>query len=53
VKVLAAAKAPAANFASDDLATNLRALASAMPVFKSMGYRRQVFLVSWGGFDAL
>lgn len=51
VKVLAAARAPQANFAGDDLANNLRALASAMPVFKAMGFRRQIFLVSWGGFD--
>jgi len=51
VKVLAAAQAPKANFGSDDLAGNLRTLASAMPVFKAMGYRRQIFLVSWGGFD--
>ena len=46
-----AAKAPQGNFASDYLANNLRALASVLPVFKSMGYRRQVFLVNWGGFD--
>ncbi|MFC7652412.1 DUF1501 domain-containing protein [Pseudoduganella danionis] len=51
VKVLAMAQAPKADFASDELANNLRALASAIPVFKSMGYRRQIFLVSWGGFD--
>lgn len=51
VKVFAAAKAPAADFAGDDLATRLRSLASVLPVFKSMGYRRQIFLVSWGGFD--
>lgn len=51
VKVLASAQAPKANFAGDDLAVNLRSLASVMPVFKAMGYRRQIFLVSWGGFD--
>ena len=50
-QVLMAAKPPQANFGSDDLANKLRSLASVMPVFKSMGYRRQIFLVQWGGFD--
>lgn len=45
------AKPPTGNFAGDDLAAQLRSLASALPVFKSMGYRRQIFLVQWGGFD--
>lgn len=47
----ALAQAPQAPFASDDLATSLRSLASVMPVFKSLGYKRQVFLVNWGSFD--
>lgn len=42
---------PTGNFADDDLGIRLRTLASAMPVFKTMGYKRQVFLVSWGSFD--
>ncbi len=46
-----AASEPRANFASDPLAANLRALASVLPVFKSMGYKRQVFFINWGGFD--
>lgn len=46
-----AAKPPQANFGSDYLAQNLSALASVLPVFKSMGYRRQIFLVNWGQFD--
>ena len=45
------AKAPTFNFGSGELADKLRSLASVMPVFKSMGYRRQIFLVGWGGFD--
>ncbi|MFZ6818540.1 DUF1501 domain-containing protein [Undibacterium sp. Ji22W] len=50
-QVFLAAKPPTANFGTDDLASKLSALASVMPVFKSMGYRRQIFLVEWGGFD--
>lgn len=51
VKVFGAAKPPGANFAADELSNKLRSLASVLPVFKSMGYRRQIFLVGWGGFD--
>ncbi len=50
-QALAASKEPAASFGSDQLAKYLRGLARTMPVFKSMGYRRQIFLVNWGGFD--
>ncbi|MBR7801361.1 DUF1501 domain-containing protein [Undibacterium fentianense] len=50
-QVFLKASEPKANFASDDLATRLRALASVLPAFKNMGYKRQVFLVSWGSFD--
>lgn len=50
-KVFLAAKQPAANFSSDELATKLSTLASVLPVFKSLGYRRQIFLVEWGSFD--
>ena len=45
------ASAPQANFADDLLASKLRSLASVLPVFKSMGYKRQVFLINWGSFD--
>lgn len=51
VKVLASAQAPKADFGTGYLADNLRSLASVLPVFKAMGYRRQIFLVSWGSFD--
>ena len=50
-KISLAAKAPQANFGSDPLSTKLRTLASTLPVFKALGYRRQVFLVCWGSFD--
>jgi uncharacterized protein (DUF1501 family) len=45
------AQAPQASFGPDNLATALRSLASVMPAFKSMGYKRQVFLINWGSFD--
>ncbi|MRX08246.1 DUF1501 domain-containing protein [Pseudoduganella sp. FT25W] len=45
------AKAPAADFADNPLANNLKKLASLLPVFKSLGYKRQVFMVQWGEFD--
>jgi len=45
------APAPAGNFADNELARSLRKLATLMPVFKTMGYKRQVFLVQWGNFD--
>lgn len=45
------ARAPAANFENNDLANSLKKIASLMPIFKSQGYRRQVFLVQWGNFD--
>ena len=50
-KALLAAANPTADFGSGDLAENLRALAKVLPVFKSQGYRRQVFLVHYGSFD--
>jgi len=48
-----AASEPEADFGpqSNGLSGNLRALASVLPVFKSQGLRRQVFLLHWGGFD--
>jgi uncharacterized protein (DUF1501 family) len=48
------AKAPAADFGTDsfgDLGGRLRSIASVLPYFRQRGYRRQVFLVSWGRFD--
>ncbi|MES2151371.1 MAG: DUF1501 domain-containing protein [Pseudomonadota bacterium] len=42
---------PAANFEDNDLGRSLRKLATLMPVFKRQGFKRQVFLVQWGGFD--
>lgn len=50
-RALLQAKEPAADFGSGEVADGLRALAKALPTFKSQGYRRQVFLVSWGSFD--
>jgi uncharacterized protein (DUF1501 family) len=46
-----AAPAPAGNFADNDIGRSLRKLATVLPVFKSRGYKRQVFLVHWGAFD--
>lgn len=50
-RALMAATEPTADFGTGDLAERLRALAKVLPVFKAQGYRRQVFLVSWGNFD--
>lgn len=50
-KAFLAAGTPVGDFGSDHLGNNLRSLASVLPVFRSMGLKRQVFLVSWGGFD--
>ena len=53
-QVLETAKAPSADFGNGgggSIGQRLRVLASALPVFKSQGYKRQVFLVSWGAFD--
>ena len=48
------ARAPAADFGSDNtgnLGQRLRAIASVLPFFRERGYRRQIFLLSWGSFD--
>lgn len=50
-QVFLKARSPSGNFAGDELSKSLRSLASALPIFKTMGYRRQIFLVSYGGFD--
>lgn len=51
-RILMAATPPTADFGSDAwLGNNLRTLASMLPGFRAQGYRRQVFLVHWGGFD--
>ena len=46
-----AAGEPQADFGNDGIGPQLRTLASVLPVLKSQGLRRQVFLVHWGGFD--
>jgi uncharacterized protein (DUF1501 family) len=50
-KAFMQAQAPQGDFGNSYLDTMLRSLASVLPVFKSMGYRRQVFQLNWGGFD--
>ena len=44
---------PAGDFGSDgnNLARNLRGIASVLPYFKNAGLKRQVILLQWGGFD--
>jgi len=53
VKVFQQAQAPQADFGSSQsgLPRLLSGLASALPVFKADGLKRQVFLVQWGSFD--
>ncbi len=46
-----AAQIPSGDFGENDLGNMLKKLASYLPVFKSLGYKRQVFLVQWGDFD--
>lgn len=48
-----AAGEPAGDFGSQSswLGSQLRSLASVLPVFKAQGLKRQVFLLHWGGFD--
>lgn len=50
-KALMSAPAPSQDFGSDWLGERLRQVATLLPVFKSDGLRRQVFLLQWGGFD--
>jgi uncharacterized protein (DUF1501 family) len=54
-QALGLAKTPVADFGTSSgygsLATRLRVLSSVLPVFKAQGFKRQVFLVSWGQFD--
>ncbi|MBI5259170.1 MAG: DUF1501 domain-containing protein [Burkholderiales bacterium] len=50
-QALLQAKDPTADFGSGNLADTLRALAKVLPTFKAQGYKRQVFLVTWGSFD--
>lgn len=42
---------PTGDFGTDELSLKLKTLATVLPVFKAMGYRRQIFLVTWGSFD--
>jgi uncharacterized protein (DUF1501 family) len=50
-KAFRAATQPSQDFGSDYLGTNLRSVASVLPVFRSQGLKRQVILTHWGGFD--
>lgn len=50
-KALLSAATPAADFGTDELGLRLRSISSVLPVFKSQGLKRQVFLLHWGGFD--
>ena len=50
-EAFAAGTAPSADFGSGSLADALRTMATLLPGFKSLGYRRQVFLLNWGQFD--
>ncbi|MEN9781592.1 MAG: hypothetical protein RL014_2740 [Pseudomonadota bacterium] len=51
VRAFMSAAQPTADFGTDHIGHQLRALASVLPIFRSQGLRRQVFLVHWGGFD--
>ena len=56
MRALRSASTPAADFGGPSpgqswLGGNLSSLASLLPVFKSLGLSRQVFLVHWGGLD--
>jgi len=47
-------KAPAEDFGTDsngNLGDSMRRIATVLPFFKAQGYRRQIFLVTWGNFD--
>ncbi len=50
-KVLQRATPPQADFENNPLARTLRDIAMAIPQFKAIGYRRQIYQVSWGTFD--
>jgi uncharacterized protein (DUF1501 family) len=57
VQAVSLAKEPTADFGTDDgrsgppIGSQLRSLASILPAMKTLGYRRQVFLVTWGSLD--
>ncbi|WP_342117034.1 DUF1501 domain-containing protein [Pseudoduganella sp. OTU4001] len=42
---------PNTGFDNDELGRGLRRLGTVLPVFKKMGYKRQLFMLQWGGFD--
>ncbi|WMW79929.1 DUF1501 domain-containing protein [Undibacterium cyanobacteriorum] len=50
-QVFLKASTPKGEFSGDELGTRLRSLASVLPAFKNMGFKRQVFLIQWGSFD--
>lgn len=51
VQADALARPPSGDFGNTHIGQRLARLASLLPVFRSLGLRRQVFLVSWEGFD--
>jgi len=42
---------PNTGFDNDELGRGMRRLATVLPVFKKMGYKRQMFMLQWGNFD--
>ena len=50
-RAFAQAAPPVGDFPGDNLGTQLRSLASIMPVLKAQGLKRQVFYVQWGNLD--
>lgn len=50
-KAALSAPAPKGDFGGSELGMAMKRLATLLPVFKSQGFRRQVFLVNWGAFD--
>ena len=51
VRAFQKAVVPTADFGTEDIGNKLRSLSSVLPIFKSQGLKRQVFLIHWGGFD--
>jgi len=57
LQAVSLAKAPTADFGTDSgrsgtpIGSQLRDLAAILPAMKSLGYRRQVYLVTWGALD--
>jgi len=57
IQAASLAQEPTADFGTDNgnsgmpIGSQLRSLAAILPAMRSLGYRRQVFLVMWGGLD--